>query len=510
MNGWRTILEAACGPATALENALRDPVTQQSELLAGILSANAQSAFGRAHGFARNRSIEEYRSAVPISSHAAYAPQIDRMADGEQGILTSAPVIAFEETGGSAQGAKLIPYTAASLAAFRAAVLPWLHDLAARRPALTKGRAYVAVSPATRMPRATAGGIPVGLATDAAYLGDDLVAPFVSLLATPPNLAAIAHVETWRIATLAHLVAAEDLAFVSVWSPTFFLELIAALPAHADAVAERLDRAGRSRLHRALAAGSIDTRVLWPRLDTISCWTDGTSSVYAARLADLCPQASMSPKGLLATEAAITVPWGSEPGCVPALTSTFLEFVAEDGGFETCTTLRHGERYRVVITTPGGLYRYDMGDIVRCVGFTHRAPRLVFEGRAALTSDLVGEKLDEAFVARALSSLGYPAALKPCPDPKPHYEVWVDCDTASATTLCEATPRIEAALSQNPQYAYARRIGQLHPLEVVARPGFHADHAARQIDQGRRLGDVKPLAILKQSVGKPGNPKQGG
>ena len=127
-------------------------------------------------------------------------------AAGEAGVLTSEPVIAFEETGGSASGRKLIPYTPASLAAFRAAVLPWLARSGAAPPGDVRTAAPMsALSPVARAPRVTAGGIPIGLPSEGAYLGADLTAAFASVLAVPVD---VAHIARRRAVALSHACAA--------------------------------------------------------------------------------------------------------------------------------------------------------------------------------------------------------------------------------------------------------------------------------------------------------------
>lgn len=503
MSGWNALLRAARAPSALLEQALRDSASQQPRLLQDLLARNSQTVFGRAHGFAAIRSVADYRSAVPAQGYDAFRPLIERMADGENAVLTSAPVIAFEETGGTSSGSKLIPCTAESLLSFRAAILPWLAGLAGRHPAILRGSVYAAISPAARPPRRVKCGIAIGAGSDADYLGADLTAAFVSLLAVPPEAGAIASMDDWRIATLAHLAEREDLAFVSVWSPTFFLDLIEALPRCADTLARRLGPQARARLARALGGGALRTDILWPRLCLISCWAEAGSRGFAARLQAACPGVELEPKGLLATEAAITLPWGGGLGCVPALTSAFIEFMDGAGAPWLAHELREGGSYTVVLTTPGGLYRYAIGDRLRCVSISGGMPRLTFEGRSSLFSDLVGEKIEEAFAARALGEAGPYAALVPRPLPKPHYELWIDTELCAANTggasltdpgaLAQAT---DTALRANPQYAYARDLGQLGALACVSKPGFLARRQQASLARGIRLGDIKPLCLL--------------
>ena len=407
-------------------------------------------------------------------------------------MLAAEPVVAFEETGGSAAGAKRVPYTAASLQAFRAAVLPWLAALATRRPGVRAGPAYAAISPRTRQAAPLPCGLPVGLPSEAAYLGEALHGPLSALLVAPADGLA-GDVARWRAGTLAALVATPDLALVSIYSPTFLLGLVESLPACADAVAQRLAPADATRLGAAIAGDRVDTARLWPRLDTIAAWTDGASAGYARRLAGLFPHARLDGRGVLATESAITLRCDDGEGCLPALTSAYLEFVDARGDARGSHELAEGERYRVLLTTPGGLYRYDIQDEFLCVGHRGATPRLRFLGRGGVASDLVGEKLTDAFVAQALAPLPLPAALAPVTAAPAHYELWIDgrLDDADA-----AARDVESRLRRNPQYRYARETGQLGGLRVVSSPGLMRHRQSMLVQRGVRAGDIKATSLV--------------
>jgi hypothetical protein len=506
MSGWCTILAAAESDDATFRAACAAPRAAQLRLLRRILCDNAACEFGRAHGFDRIDSLADFRERVPIRRYDEIRPWIEATAEGACAVLTAAPVVAFEETGGSVGGAKLIPYTAAALCAFRAAVLPWLADLARRRPAAVAGRAYVAVSPATRPPRATAGGVPIGLSSEGTYLGDDLAPAVAAISAVPGGVSCLRDVPTWRFATLLHLLAAEDLSFVSVWSPTFLVGLVDALPALAadlvkalhdgtSAAGSTAPNPARARLvETALARSPIDCGSIWPRLDTISAWADGSSRSYAQRLAEMFPHAHVQPKGLLATEGAVTIPRGDER--VPALTSALIELIDEDGIPHLCDELVVGATYRVVLTTPGGLYRYDLGDRVRCDRIVAGLPSLAFVGRADVTSDLVGEKLTEEFVAAVLSALDRPACLVARAAAKPFYALLVQ--SPAAGSLAAMAEQLDRRLCGNPQYAYARAIGQLGPIQPQAADRLLDRFADVQMRRGRRLADIKPPTLIAQ------------
>src|SRR5262249_8205026 len=158
------------------------------------------------------------------------------------------------------------------------------------------------------------------LPSEGAYLGDDLIEAFIGVSAVPADVAHQREVAAWRFATLLHLLRTADLTLMSVWSPTFLIVLMDALPALAPSLLRALHNDPRpSVIETALSRTPVDTAAIWPALDTISAWTDGSSRIYADRLRAMFPRANLEPKGLLATEGAVTVPWGSLP--VPALRS---------------------------------------------------------------------------------------------------------------------------------------------------------------------------------------------
>jgi hypothetical protein len=542
MSGWAAILTAAHAERDTFARACEAPRAAQLALLRQILDDNAGTEFGRLHRFEQIDTVDGFRVAVPVRDYGALRGFINRAAGGERAVLTTAPVVAFEETGGSTSGRKLIPYTSAALAAFRAAVLPWLGDLADQHPGTFAGRAYVALSPVTRAPRATAGGISIGLPSEGAYLGADLAAAFASVLVVPPEVGQVRDIAQWRLLTLRWLVQAADLSFISVWSPTFLLGLIEKLPVLAEPLVKAVhdgtiasdvipgraegaspesilrDRgygfrtrpSGPSRndrgnarnadperaraIAKALACHSIDTQLLWPQLTTISAWADGASRPYAKRLQALFPHASVQPKGLLATEGAVTIPWQGSPHPVPAISSAFIEFIDDAGRAHLCDELRQGTDYRVVITTPSGLYRYDLGDRLRCHGYAGGLPRLEFVGRAGVATDIVGEKLAEDFVSEALGQLGGGACLAARATATPFYELLVDAP--ACTDLAPRAAAIEERLNANPQYAYARALGQLGPVRPRAVERLLERHAQVEARRGRRLADIKPPVLI--------------
>ena len=325
-------------------------------------------------------------------------------------------------------------------------------------------------------------------------------------MAVPPAVQHAGSLEAFRYKTLLDLLRCRELRLISVWHPSFLTLLLDALPAHWEKLLNDVaDGTGRSlvplprRAHELQAADPHRPATLWPQLRVISCWGDGAASLAATDLGRRFPNLWLQPKGLTATEAFVTLPWGGQYPL--AIESHFFEFIDSQGRVLPVEGLRAGDEYEIVVTTSGGLWRCRLGDRVRVTGWAGKTPSLKFLGRTGDVSDRFGEKLSEPFVAEALREV-FGGETPRFAMLAPHED-----DTGCRYTLyIEGTARLHWAealdheLRRNPHYAYCRDIGQLLPISVfvIAERGFET-YAKRQAAQGTRLGDIKPTALCPAS-----------
>ncbi|HEX6739889.1 MAG TPA: GH3 auxin-responsive promoter family protein, partial [Vicinamibacteria bacterium] len=332
---------------------------------------------------------------------------------------------------------------------------------------------------------------------------------------------------------------------ISVWNPTFLTLLVARLPDWWPRLAGDIARGTLSppaplapelrvqlaaslrpdprraaEVRAACGAGDGPAAVharLWPRLRLVSCWADAHAALHAPELARLFPQARLQGKGLIATEAFVSLPLTGRPGAALALRSHFFEFLpAGDGaGAESpgerpllAQQLEAGGRYAVVVTTGGGLYRYRLHDLVEVAGRLGACPLLRFVGREAAVSDRFGEKVHEGHVRRALDALLPRHAIRPafamvaCEEEagRHAYTLFVEAREAGDAALLALGADLEAALAENYHYRYCRDLGQLDALRVFRiasddRGGALETYLAVCRGHGQRAGDVKPVAL---------------
>ena len=511
-------LGASTGAWARYQRALARPEPAQRGLLASLITHHADSAYGRAHDFPGVRSYEDFRERVPVVEYDALEPWITRIRHGEANVLTGEPVTRLVPTSGSSGARKLIPFTRGLQRSFNAAIGPWMLDLARLYPSIVLGSAYWSISPAISAVAEESSAVPIGFDDDSAYLGGIRQRLVESTFAVPSALRLAASMDAFRYATLLCLLRQPQLRLISVWHPSFLTllwdalskwwnELIAdvasgncrprdAFPAQVQSLLCAAPSPQRARLLD--AAGPSEIAALWPHLQVVSCWSDGQAALPFRELQKRLPHVAIQAKGLLATEACISIPFaGRHP---VAVTSHFFEFADAHGKVYLAHALRKGEVYTVIVTTAGGLWRYRLGDLVEVDCFVGATPSLRFLGREGGVSDLCGEKLAEPFVTQVLEEaccefrlVPRVAMLAPEIDENEnrHYTLFLEGDFPDGLLV-----HVEAQLRANPHYAVCRELGQLQPVQGcrVAADAYEI-YCRVMCAPGSRLGDIKPRML---------------
>jgi len=501
----------------AFRRALRGPNEVQLQLLRHYLAQNADTAWGREHQFSEIRTYTEFIQRVPLRQYDDFEPWIARIKRGEQGVLTREPVTHFIPTSGSSGARKLVPFTAGMQREFNRAIGPWITDLFRGFPSLPLGSAYWSVSPAIQVSGSEPSVVPIGFEDDSSYLGGSRKRLIDSVMAVPSEVRFVSDIEQFRYLTLLCLLRQSDLRLISVWHPSFLSLLLDALPAHWQNLLDDISR-GQCRYSAALAppvlralkrrpmparanylqkADPLSPEGVWPQLKVISCWGDANAELGIGDLQRRFPTVFVQRKGLLATEAFVTIPFS---GCYPlAVCSHFFEFIDDQGAVHLASDLKESETYEVVATTAGGLCRYRLQDQVRVTGFVEKTPAFRFLGRKGNVSDRFGEKLSQAFVSQVLQQLTTNLQTTPrfamlAPDEDSSgccYTLYVE-----GAIEAKLATRLDALLRQNPHYEWCRKLDQLRPPRVfqITADGYET-FVSREMCEGTRLGDIKPVSL---------------
>lgn len=493
---------------------IQDIPAAQERLLMHTLRANEKTRYGKEFGFGAINTITDFQNRVPVVDYEDLRPWIDDIAKGAQQVLTTEPVRMMERTSGSTGKNKLIPYTQGLLNQFSEATHAWQLDLFLHQPGLIGTTSYWSISPSFQGEKTTQGGIPIGFEDDTEYFNPLLRWALKQNLAVPASVKQISDWQEWKLQTSLSLIKSADLGLISVWSPTFILNLLQFFAENAAEIIRSLDPESRRRFESSLMDGVCHAEILWPKLRLVSCWNDGVSAQFTPTLRQHFPSIRLQGKGLLATEGVVTFPLLQHPcstdnegglhGGVVAVNSHFFEFLQVDSPNDRpllVNELRIGGLYSPIITTAGGLYRYHLKDVVKCSGYAGRLPILEFVGKYDRVSDVCGEKLHasliESHLHQAKQGLGINTAftlVAPRLGTPANYTLFIE-SSASDEMLDALTQRVETQLCESHHYRYARDLGQLSPLGWQRVTKGWSTFQSTLLSTGMRLGDIKPTCL---------------
>ncbi|MGD1896980.1 MAG: GH3 auxin-responsive promoter family protein [Phormidesmis sp.] len=426
-----SLLSCQAYPLTKrFDAAARHPAQALQRLLQALLARHQNTAFGKAHGFRQISTPQDYRRAVPIHDYEALRPYVQQMMQGKAGVLVSDPVEMFTLTSGTTGQSKYIPVTAFSAAQNARLVRQWLYRLLRDHPRCLSGSIVGVVSPAIE--GYTDSGIPYGSLSGRIY--QEMPWLLRRTYAVPYPVFEIKDYEA-RYWAISRFAMARDVSFLCTPNPSTLLRLAGVMADHTESLLRSIHNGDLGHIRHALSSAQQDKlrsylrpqprrahwleaqlqqlsdirhlrpQDCWPQIQSIGCWTGGSVGVQAQKLAPAYGPVPIRDIGYLASEARVTLPMadGLSSGVLD-LTLNYCEFIPEEATPEDITEendlpiylsheLEKGRRYSILLTTPGGLYRYHINDIVEVTGFYHRAPLLAFVRKGKDMSSLTGEKL---------------------------------------------------------------------------------------------------------------------
>src|SRR5215216_687544 len=263
-----------------------DPVQAQEDLLRQILETNADTEFGRRHGFGAITTFRDFQERVPISSYEDLEPYITAEMNGRPNQLTKDPPVLFTTTSGTTGNRKYIPMTREGKRAKAHLTWLWFCGLYRDHPGIVGGRILSVVSPEVESHAPS--GVPVGAESGHGYR--TMPGPVKSMYTAPYPVFAIEDYEA-KYYTLLRLAPHTEPIIRDVRDGT--LASTFSVPQDLrDSLHLRPDPERARRLERAAAAGGGVLRpgLAWPELAAIGCWKGGTVGAYLAKFDTLFPQ----------------------------------------------------------------------------------------------------------------------------------------------------------------------------------------------------------------------------
>ncbi|MFA5085283.1 MAG: GH3 auxin-responsive promoter family protein, partial [Candidatus Omnitrophota bacterium] len=375
-----------------------DPAKTQKKLLFGIIKKNRNTLYGKKYGFSSIKTVEDFQKKVPVNNYESLRPYIKKILRGEHGVLTKDKAIFFGITSGTTNRPKFIPVTKYSRRQKSKVMSVWLYRVLTDHPEALKGKALVIMSPAVE--GYAPSGVPYGSESGDAYKNmPSLVKDHYAL---PYEVFCIKDYEA-RYYTMLRIGIEANVTNISTMNPLTILVLCQKINRYAKDIIEDIGKGSLNRslniepgiretiektlkpnperaefLEKLLAEkGLLLPKDFWKDLALIACWTGGTVGLYLKEFIKYFPEdIRMRDFGYVSTEARISVPISDDgPSGILTAGSNFYEFIPEEDiektepRYLTVDKLKKGGRYYIIFTTPGGLYRYNIDDIIRVVGF---------------------------------------------------------------------------------------------------------------------------------------------
>jgi hypothetical protein len=535
--------------AAPFKRAVEDPTAAQAQLLRSILERNKDTEYGKGYEFGRLKSLEDYQGNVPIIDYEDIRERIDRMTLAEKNILTAEDPVLFAQTSGTTGAPKYIPVTPTCQKG--GGTTTWFHFANTSHPKMLSGKVITIVSPAVE--GYTKGNIPFG--STSGMVIRELPKIVQSAYAVPYDAFEIEDYDA-KYYSLLRFGLQENLTFIGTANPSSILKLAEM----ADRFGEQLikdirdgtlsrdfevadkwrksleaklrpnpARAGILEQCRSKRDGKLLPADYWPKMALLGCWKGGTVGSYIDRLPawydpdgrGLLPIRDM---GYLASEARMSIPVSDTgAGGVLSVHLNVFEFVdadeiegnpdgADSWSFQGPEDVEVGKEYYVFITTTGGLYRYDMNDVIEVVGQYKKAPLIVFRRKGRGMTNLTGEKLSvnqiiEA-VRRAESEIGRDAPhFRAEPDgEESRYVLKVEFpETPDEATAQRFLTVIDQALGElNIEWESKRKSGRLKsPVLQVMKPGWYDRGKQKLVDEGKRLFQAKTILLDNKAIYRP-------
>lgn len=368
----RILYWRACQRLRAI--AAQDPSLVQRDLLLRLVRRAEDTRFGRAHGFEKIRSAEEFRERVPVQDYESLKPYFERARDGAADETWPGVPERFAVTGSR----KLFPHTRSSLHSALASGGDAMAAYLARsgdRHVLRANVAFLGGSPRL-------GTFPSGMewGDNPGIIEASAPAWMRAFRVPSSDVLALAGWEE-KLAAAAKELARKDVR-VLVGLPSWVLLLLDAVEAEAQAPIRDVWPSWRGFLHGGVAFAPYAVtyrRRAGEGIVFVDCYAATQGGVLAVQDKDSDPSLALVVDR-----------------------NVFFEFVPVPEGRRVGIDEVEADRpYLVCVTTDAGLWAYQIGDVVRFTSV--RPPRIVLEGRRQSFLNAFGEHVSQEEIERAVA-----------------------------------------------------------------------------------------------------------
>ena len=419
------------------QDALIDPLKSQKKILKKIIKRNKNTEYGKKYSFSKIKTIEDFQKQVPIIKYNDISEDIEEIKKGKQNIFTRDKVVYFASTSGTTSKIKLIPVTKQRIKNYNKEFALWAVYVLKDYVKIANGKTLYFAGP--YFEGKTKGKIPYG--SISGYL------PFKSpwyvkkKISNPINVYNEMNFNK-KIKKMAIHALQENITQIAFTAPIEAILFLDYIKENKTKLIKIIKKKNSKRAEYLSKIDDFKAINIWPNIGLVSCFRSKTNEMYIDTLMkNIGKKIEIRDPGINASEGRISIGISKDgiSGVFP-LNTTFFEFIdfnKEKKEIITVDKLKLNRKYKVIITTQEGLYRYDMGDVVKVTSFFKKIPEIKFFTRENYLN-IAGELAYEDEIVKALKKsfteenfkIKYYTVIPYLKDlsKKPRYEILLDLE----------------------------------------------------------------------------------
>ncbi|MGB7293319.1 MAG: GH3 auxin-responsive promoter family protein [Thermodesulfobacteriota bacterium] len=507
-----------------------NPREVQNSVLEEILKQNKDTVFGKKYDFIGINSYDDFRRKIPVHTYEDLRSYIERQEETGEPHLTAEPTAMYALTSGTLGKPKYIPIHETMIRNFKKCQRLFSYALYSEIPSTYSGKVLAITGPAVE--GYSSGGVPFGSLSGLLY--KETPKFIKSKYIIPSAVFEIDNYDLKYFLICAIALSHKDITLIATANPSTILKLSEVINLNLDKLiqiietgslngvdepsteklktiagyfnrnakrARELDDLSKTREH-------IKLKDIWPNIQTVVTWTSGSCSVLIPKLIEQLPDlANIVEMGYFASEfrgSIVIDVLGNN--AVPAFHENFYEFVERDDwqntnpNFLTLDQISEGRQYYILVTTPGGLYRYFINDIIEVTGTYNKTPMIKFVQKGKGVTNITGEKLYECQLNQAIEAIKNEHNLDidffiMIADPEAlQYALYIEHAPVSAIDI---ESEVEKKLFKlNIEYEGKRKSKRLKPLRLMfLKPGTGEAYKKACVKAGQREGQYKLLTL---------------
>lgn len=512
------------------------------QTLLKIINNNKNTEYGKKYNFSEIKTIEDYQKKVPLSLYEDYMDYIERSKKGETNLLTRKKIKKYATTSGTTGIKKYIPQSTTTAITYFKLICIYVNQcldaLKTRKISTFNVKGFCDIEITDNQKKD--GGEYSSSIISAYAVGS--VKAFVPIFTQiPADVIGCGEIEDKEYIRSRYALQIRDIKFISgVFMSTiaFSIEYIKRNMEMlindiekgtinpeikmSDSIRKKLisklkpDPVRAAELRDILNNPTDEPFIsrLWPEMSFVFAIGTGDFEPFTKDVLNQCDKSiTVCHSVYAATEALMAFAIKpNEASYLPLVDSVFFEFrPAEEEHSDRLLLINElevGKLYEVIITTKSGLYRYQLRDVVRVIGYQGETPLIRFAYRANLVTNIWGIHVTNDDVLEAikkleneynLNTIGF-SIYANSESADSHLKLFIEFDENLDKEIVKS---IEKSFENNmyhlnTAYAYSRDMGQLESAKVyLLKKNTYFNYRQTQLEHGASSNQLKTPRTIK-------------